>query len=723
MKLSIPIFSFWILFFVQNISFGQQVDHWETVVYNSDSWRYFVGNSEPPTSWKSPGFNDFQWSLGVGGFGYGDDDDNTLIEPTVSVYFRKSFNVSDISKIVHAALHSDYDDGFVAYINGVEITRQNIGQPGIPPAHDDTANTWHEAGLYEGNDPELFIFPSSLLQSTLKEGENVLAIQVHNHDINSSDLSSNFFFSVGISDNSMTYRNTPEWFDIPLTSSNLPLIHITTTETSEIYDEPKVPAHMGIIDNGAGNRNHIFDEFNGYDGRISIEIRGASSQLFPKKGYGFETQNEVGDNLNVSLLGLPEENDWVLHGPYADKSLMRNVIAYHMGNSTGRYAPRTQYCELILNGDYRGVYMLTEKIKRDKNRVDIAKLTENDIEGDELTGGYIIQVDRDDESTDEDGWISNYPGYKFYGYVDPGQDELLPVQKEYIKGYFEQFEENMFGNDFEEKYLDFVDVSSYVDYFLITELGKHIDAYKLSFYMYKKKDSNGGKIHFGPLWDFNLAYGNFDFACSPDPDGWSYLFVDDCSSWLPFWVKTLTEIPQVSHETNCRWQELRNGPLRTDKLVQLIDSNKDLLKEGSVRNFERWPILGEYVWPNDYIGETYDEEVAFLKQWLLARLDWMDDNMIGNCDLFISDVKESNSAKIIVYPNPASDKINIDLENSFEENMNFQLFDMVGSKIMSHAISGTSITVSCKNITPGMYFYKITNATGQISNGKLNIID
>lgn len=722
MKANYFIITFLILVSFQSPSTGQSVDHWETVVYNTDVWRYFIGDSDPSSNWNTSSFNDNQWAIGIGGFGYGDNDDNTIIKKTTSVYLRKIFELVDTSNIVFVALHADYDDAYVAYLNGVEITRQNIGHPGIPPAYYQTADDYHEAILYQGGIPEVFMIPESTLKNLLKEGENVLAIQVHNQNINSSDLSSNFFLSVGISDSSMTYGNPPNWFSEPFNSSNLPLIIINTTETSEIYDEPRVKAHMGIIDNGPGQRNNLSDELNQYDGQISIEIRGASSQGFPKKNYGFETQEANGDNLNVSLLGMPEENDWVLHGPYADKTLLRNVLAYHMGRITDRYAPRTRLCELLINGDYRGVYILTERIKRDKNRVDIAKLTPEDVSGDELTGGYILQIDRDDASTDEDGWYSNFPDNKFYAFDDPDYDELLPVQKDYIKNYINLFEQTMFGSSYEQHYTDYVDVPSYIDYFLVTEVGKHIDAFKLSFFLYKMKDSDGGKIHFGPLWDFNLGFGNFDFACSPAPDGWSYLFGQDCSPWLPFWVKKLTEIEQVSHQTNCRWLELRSGPLQTDTLLRLIDDNVVQLEEASERNFDRWPILGQYVWPNNYIGQSYEEEVLFLKDWLTQRLDWMDDNMIGDCDLFVSNESVLSTPLIKVYPNPAIDQLYIEIKEIDSEGLNFQLYDLMGKKINTQPIFDNFTAISLKALSAGMYIYTISKGGKQIKKGKLNIL-
>ena len=165
---------------------------------------------------------------------------------------------------------------------------------------------------------------------------------------------------------------------------------------------------MGIIDNGFGNINSVNDAFNDYNGKISIEYRGSSSQSFPKKPYALETQDSIGNNNNVSLLGMPVENDWILYAPYTDKSLMRNFLTFDLGRKMRNYSPRTVYCELVVNGDYKGIYILMEKIKRDNDRVDIAKLDSNDVAGDSLTGGYIIKVDKYTGTGGLD-WLSDFP--------------------------------------------------------------------------------------------------------------------------------------------------------------------------------------------------------------------------------------------------------------------------------------------------------------------------
>ena len=703
--------------------FAQNIDHWETVVYNNEVWTYTLGDSEPPANWNEISFNANGWSTGAGGIGYGDDDDNTEISSTLSLYMRRVFDFSDLSKIEMILMHADYDDAFVAYLNGVEIARRFIGSTGLNPTHDQSADGFHEASMPSGGSPDVLLIDKNIFDAVAVEGQNVLAIQVHNENVNSSDMSSNFWLSVALNDASSIYGPTPDWFFSPFFSSNIPLVFIETLETDEIYDEPKVPAHMGIIDNGPGNLNNYNDSYNGYDGFISIEIRGASSQSFPKKNYGFETQDAAGENNNVSLLGMPEENDWILHGPFPDKSLMRNVLAYHMGRLTGRYAPRTRHCELIINGDYRGVYVLTERIKRDANRVDIAKLKPEDISGDELTGGYILQIDRDDDSTDEDGWYSEYPDYKFFAYNYPDYDDIMPEQAAYIRNYMDSFEDAMDASNYLQTYRDYVNVSSWVDYFLVTEVGKHIDAFKLSFYMHKKKESNGGKIHFGPLWDFNLGFGNFDFACPPDPEGWSYLFGDDCSPWLPFWSKKMTDIPQVSHQINCRWDELRSGPLRTDSLIQFIDEQVAILEAPSTRNFERWNILGEYVWPNSYIGNTYEEEVSFLKAWLIQRLDWMDNNMIGDCAQYEPTNTAELTAGFKVYPNPASSHLVVESFGLEGIDATFELVGLLGESIKRFDLIDGEKLLSLDAIPTGIYFYRIIEKGSTLKSGKINIID
>lgn len=189
-------------------------NHWETAVYNNTTWKYFVGTTAPPADWSSTGFDDSGWSSGTGGMGYGDSDDGTTISSTVSVFMRKTFTVDDIEVIESAKLHADYDDGFVAYLNGVEIARSG-NMLGAPPAYNTTANSDHEAGLYAGYTPEEWHISADIINSLLVEGDNYLCIQTHNVTAASSDLSSNFWLSFGINNASTYFFPVPGWFVAP----------------------------------------------------------------------------------------------------------------------------------------------------------------------------------------------------------------------------------------------------------------------------------------------------------------------------------------------------------------------------------------------------------------------------------------------------------------------------------------------------------------------------
>ena len=709
------LITFILFCFFQNV-FSQNTDHWETVVFADDVWKYRTGTSEPPNGWWTEGFNDDNWLQGQGGFGYGDDDDNTEIAQTVTIYLRKEFELTSISNLSEAFFHADYDDGFIAYLNGVEIARSNVD--GNFPPFNQASITYREALMYQGGSPQPFFINQQKVMDCMKVGTNTLSIQVHNQGENSSDMSAIFFLTVGVTDNSFTYGTPPDWFIPPLESSDLPIVIINTAQGQGVPDEPKIEADMGIIDNGVGNRNFLTDPFNGYDGKIAIETRGASSSSFPKKNYGFETQDENGDNNNVTLLGIPEENDWILHGPFSDKSMIRNVLAFHLGNLTGRWAPRTRYCELFINGEYLGVYILMEKIKRDANRVDIAKLTEDDNEGDELTGGYIVQIDREEPGN---GWYSNYTYNPFFVFHHPNGDDLTSQQETYIENYITSFEDVLDNSNFNhpiDGYSKYIDVASFIDYILMCEISREVDAYRLSTYMYKDKDSNGGKLTMGPLWDYNLAFANADYCIAWEYDGWA--FEDDiaCGTQQPFWFDRLLEDELFRNQMHCRWEELRETVFQTDAILQFIDEQAAILNEAQARNFEKWQVLGNYVWPNFFVGNTHAEEINFLKNWMELRLNWMDNNMVGQCiEVGVEDLEE---VKVELFPNPFSTDVDIVVDN-FEGNTFFEIkiFNVFGKEITTLENQGNQITWNAESVASGVYFYVLKNKETVISKGKL----
>ena len=459
---------------------------------------------------------------------------------------------------------------------------------------------------------------------------------------------------------------------VDFTSSNLPII-VINTGSLEIEDEDRIVADMGIINKEAGLINHISDPFNDYAGKINIELRGATSQEFPKQSYGLETQDESGDARNVSLLDLPEENDWVLYAPYSDKSLIRNILAYRLSSKLGHYAPRTKLCELVLNGDYRGVYVLVEKIKRDKNRVDISRLTPEEIQGDDLSGGYIIKIDKN-EGNSGPLWCSE-SGLIYFQYEYPGYDEIVPEQKDYIKNYIDAFEESLMSPNFSDPILGYrthMDDGSFIDFFIVNEVSKNIDGYMLSTFFHKDKESNGGKLTMGPVWDYNLAFGNADYREGFRTDGFQ---VNINSS--PWWWGRLMQDTTFMNDIKKRWYNIRNDQFSNDAIFAIIDSLSLLLEEAQERNFKRWDILGSDIWPNYYVGESYEDEITFLKNWTSQRLLWLDGNMFDWTD--IAHVPSGVETK--AYPNPFRTYFSYDFALDKPGKVSLILYDMNGRKV------------------------------------------
>jgi subtilisin-like proprotein convertase family protein len=518
---------------------------------------------------------------------------------------------------------------------------------------------------------------------------------------------------------SITFGNDPATV-FSLESSNLPIVKINTFGQT-ITTSPKITAWMGITDNGPGIRNYMTDSSNNYDGFIGIDIRGHSSQMFPQKQYGVETRDSLGNNLNAPILGMPAENDWVLYAPYNDKSLMRNVLTYGLANAMGRYASRSRYCELVLDGEYRGVYTFFEKIKRDNNRVNIAGLTLQDTTGTELTGGYICSLDW----VDNGGWFSNFPPDQtnpgnndvFYQYIYPKDVDILPQQENYIQQYVDSFETALASNyytDPDSGWRKFGDEASFIDFFIVNELSKNVDGYRLSTYFYKDKITSGGKLNMGPVWDFNLAWHNADYCNNQFTTGWAYLFTDYCQWDFPFWWRRLMDDSLFTDNIRCRWEDLRTNVLDTTFIFGYIDSVAFLLDESQQRHYYIYPILGIWIWPNpNPLAQTYQDEILNMKQWIRQRLNFMDNNLPGNC--IISSIQNPEGiASLKLFPNPAHDQLTVSGENL--KNGKLTILNIPGEKLIEKEnITDDSLVLDISHMPGGIYFVKLVSKNGMIS--------
>jgi PKD repeat protein/subtilisin-like proprotein convertase family protein len=410
-------------------------------------------------------------------------------------------------------------------------------------------------------------------------------------------------------------------------SSNLPILEIETEGGEEIEDEPKIDAHLEVRSNNLGLLNLPSDPADEVH-FIGIELRGNLSQSFPKKSYRLEIRDSLtGDDLDIPLLGLPETSDYLLLANHADKTLMRNALTYELSRQMGQYATRGRYCELIINGRYRGVYLLLERIKRGSERLDIPKLETRDTVGNDLTGGYILLIDRGTSQ----GWYSQYElpntpdAYHYIEISYPRFDEIQPAQYDYIRSYVDGFENALAGPEFQNPGLGwrkYGEEKSFIDFLILNELSRNIDGYRLSTYLHKQRDDRGGKLRMGPVWDFDLGWLNAGYCASSDTFGWAYNFNFVCTdNNVPFWWQRFEEDTLFQQNLACRWQLLRQTTLSQSHIFTLIDSMAVVVDQAQVRNFDYWGTLAPYAF-DDYV-----EEVDRLKGWVTSRLNWMDDTL------------------------------------------------------------------------------------------------
>ena len=506
---------------------------------------------------------------------------------------------------------------------------------------------------------------------------------------------------------------------VTLDSSHLPIVLINTSG-QPILDEPKVMALMQIIDNGTGKTNHLSDPPNQYDGHIGIELRGSTSQFFTeKKPYAVETRNADGSDRSVPLLGLPKESDWVFLSPFTDKTLVRDVFAYELARRIMPWASGYRLVELVLNGEYRGIYIVTEKIKRDKARVDISKLDSDDLAGDSLTGGYIIKIDKPTGSN-SDGWVSQHPAIPgswqttLFQYHYPKQEDLALQQKQYIEQWMIDFENTMEGPQFADPtdgYTKYLDVESFVDFTLINEISKNVDGYRLSTFFYKDRDSKDPRLHAGPVWDFNIGFGNVDYCEGNKIAGWAMDFNDYCGGdqWvIHFWWLKLWNDPNYRRRMSDRWKSLRSGPFTDAKVMGIVDSLTAIVQPAQQRNFAQWPILNEWVWPNAYCCGPYNSHVQYFRKWVLDRMHWMDGGMKT---LSVGELSDRKYFTPNVFPNPTSGPTTIEFDADLGEPTFLRVYDIAGrlvdEKLDLQVLNGKGQITWQPNVVSGLYFYEI----------------
>ena len=396
---------------------------------------------------------------------------------------------------------------------------------------------------------------------------------------------------------------------------NNPILFINTPDNMEITtkewlsDQNLELADCIIVDKNSPENQEI---------KLDIKCRGNTSMGQPKKNFSIKLDKKE----NLFNIADGKHKSYALIANYSDKSLIRNELAYYMGNEVFTnmgWNPNTQVINLFINGTYRGIYLLTERIKIDEKEINIpdvsktAKLTDlnNDDEINFLDGGWILEInERLDEKynweTDNKIPIS---------LKDPDEYESW----EDIKGYLNLVESVLYDedifNDATNGWRKYLDENSFIDWYLVNEIAKNNDAkWYSSCYMYFNPVTQ--KLYMGPVWDFDIGFGNIDYNGCDDYQGF---WIKGCG-----WYSRLFADSIFVENVKSRWTAKKN---EIDALVQNIDDMADNLQGDVDVNFTKWPILGEYVWPNapGYAERTtYQSEVDYLKTWLTNRIAWLD---------------------------------------------------------------------------------------------------
>jgi hypothetical protein len=449
--------------------------------------------------------------------------------------------------------------------------------------------------------------------------------------------------------------------------SHLPLIVLDSmgTNVDGVTDSGQARPHRFtygvVIDKDATTGlADITSPITNWQGRGGTHVRGDSSSGFAQKSYAWETWDNLDNDKDAALLDLPAESDWALYGPFTDKTFIRNLVTYTKmrelhGDADG-FAMRTRMVEVIFNmdpgqavsyNDYRGVYILMERIKRSKDRMNIAKLTDQVTDPALITGGYIFRRDRvsaDGTTLLPVGMNSHTPGV------------LNAAQTTYLSNYINAFNNALNGPNFTDPvlgYAPYIDVNSFIENWWFVEITKQIDGYRLSTYFTKDR---GGKITATPIWDYNLSLGNAYYAVGDQYAGWYWNLGDT------YWWARLRQDPAYELKNWDRYWEMRRTIFNTASLQNSMDQYKLMATNGSTtpvsnnfvltagqsstmenaaqRHYRKYPVLGTYLWPNAggppneaatltprpwEINTTYQSEVDWMKTWIGQRLNWIDD--------------------------------------------------------------------------------------------------
>ena len=410
--------------------------------------------------------------------------------------------------------------------------------------------------------------------------------------------------------------------ELPYADIALGLIHI------EKNDE-MVGATIEYFDCETQN-NHLTDN-PVIKEKAFVRTRGATSRIYDKKGYLIKfKESDLVTNKDVSLSGMTADNEWVLHGPFLDKTLIRNYVCYNLAGEIMEYAPNVRFCEAYLNGEYIGVYLIVEKIGYNKyGRVQVSK-TDSEI----AETSYIVKIDR--QNMDPLESITTFSRKSLFsssllantGYMSivyPAST-LTEEQRRYIISDISKFEKTIYSFDYDDEkrgYLKYIDVESFVDYFLINEFTLNYDANALSRFFYKDV---GGKYKMC-VWDFNSAFDYYKYSYTTPQT-----FQLHKSIWYEYLFKNETFVEAVID----RYYELSESYFNEKYLLNYIDETIEYLGSAIERNYEKWGYsfqseyngkLYDFIYPTERNVRSYEAAVTQLKNCIINRINFMNENI------------------------------------------------------------------------------------------------
>lgn len=411
-----------------------------------------------------------------------------------------------------------------------------------------------------------------------------------------------FYGHKGEGDNSHLYRPT-----------NLPLVVIHTQDTVEPAD--KVNNIVSIVSIVGDDGSLLTDS-------ATTRLRGNASMQFPKKPYRIKFAHK-----QRPLNAAAKAKKWTLINNYGDKTLMRNIVAFHLSEVVGMpYTPFCRAVDVMLNGEYKGCYQLCDQVEIGKGRINIKEMEPTDTQGDALTGGYFWEIDA--YAYEEQSWFNSNHGNSVT-IKSPDEEDITVEQSNYLRNYFNSMEADVYGTQYQDPtngWRRLLDEQTFLKHFLVGEMSGNTDTY-WSVYQYKQRGND--TIFTGPVWDFDLAFDNdnrtypvnnkrdFIYRSGGSHAGDMQRFVDRIVISDPQTLTTLREI----------WDKARHNGLSDSELNQYIDSIAQALNESQRLNFMRWDILGQWVHQNPQVAGSYTGEVGVLKNFVSKRVAWMDNRL------------------------------------------------------------------------------------------------